>query len=262
MIRALYTASTGMRAQETNIDVISNNLANVNTTGFKRSRAEFQDLMYQTVLEPGAPTSTATNSPTGIQVGLGVRNVGVQKLFQQGDMTNTNNQLDVAIQGDGFFEVTRPDGSLAYTRAGNFRLNEQGAIVTPEGYAVSPGLNVPQNAQGVTIGLDGTVSIKVPGQTALNQIGQLQAARFQNNAGLRALGQNLFEPSVASGDALTGTWGQDGFGSTNQGFLETSNVSVVEQVVSMITAQRAYEAASKGISTADEMTSQAMNLKR
>jgi flagellar basal-body rod protein FlgG len=262
MIRALYSAATGMQAQETNLDVISNNLANVNTTGFKKGRADFQDLMYQYVMEPGAPTSQTTINPTGIQVGLGVKTASVQKLFTQGDLSSTNNQLDVAIEGDGFFQVTRPDGTLAYTRTGSFRLDQNGQLTTADGFPVAPGITIPPDALGMTIGQDGTVTVKQPNNAIPTQVGQLIAVRFPNNGGLRATGQGLYEETQASGAPVTGIFSQIGYGRLNQGFLESSNVSVVEQVVNMITAQRAYEASSKGITTADEMLTSAINLKR
>jgi flagellar basal-body rod protein FlgG len=262
MIRALYSAATGMQAQETNLDVISNNLANVNTTGFKKGRADFQDLMYQYVMEPGAPTSQTTINPTGIQIGLGVKTVSVQKLFTQGDLSSTNNQLDVAVEGDGFFQVTRPDGTLAYTRTGSFRLDQAGQLTTADGFIIAPGITVPPDALGITIGQDGTVSVKQPNNAIPAQVGQLIAVRFPNNGGLRATGQGLYEETQASGAPVTGIFSQTGYGRLNQGFLESSNVSVVEQVVNMITAQRAYEASSKGITTADEMLTSAINLKR
>ena len=262
MIRALYSAATGMNAQEVNIDVISNNLANVNTVGYKKSRADFQDLVYQYLVEPGAPTSQSTTAPSGIQVGLGVKTSAVQKVFGQGDLTSTNNPLDVAIEGDGFFQIQMPDGSQAFTRAGNFQLNENGELVTNDGYIVDPGISVSAEAIAISIGQDGTVSERTPGNPGLTEVGTLTAVRFANNAGLRAIGKNLYLETQTSGTPTTGTFGEDGFGRLNAGFLESSNVSVVEQVVNMITAQRAYEASSKGISTADEMLSQAINLKR
>ena len=261
MIRALYSAATGMKAQETNIDVVSNNLANVNTVGFKKSRADFQDLMYQYVTEPGSPTSQTTNTPSGISVGLGVRTAAVQRIFTQGDISTSGNQLDIAIEGDGFFEVTRPDGTIAYTRSGNFQLNENGQIVTPDGYIVSQ-FSIPQDAQGITVGKDGIVSYKQAGTAALQVAGTLNGIRFPNNTGLRAVGQNLYEETQSSGAPVSGTFGLNGVGRLTQGALESSNVSVVEQVVNMITAQRAYEASSKGITTADEMLNQAISLKR
>jgi len=251
-----------MAAQEMNLDVIANNLANVNTTGYKRSRADFQDLIYQYIVEPGSPTSQNTMSPAGIQLGLGVQTASVQKIFQQGDLIETGNQLDLAIEGDGFFEVQLPDGSAAYTRAGNFQLDQNGQIVTPDGYTLNPAITIPQNAMSITIGQDGTVSVQLPGQNTTSQVGQIGAVRFANNAGLRAIGRNLYQETESSGSPLTGNFAQDGYGTVQQGFLESSNVSIVEQVVSMITGQRAYEASSKGIQAADEMLNQAINLKR
>jgi flagellar basal-body rod protein FlgG len=263
MIRALYTAATGMNAQETNIDVIANNLANVNTNSFKKSRADFQDLMYQYTVEPGAPTSASTSNPSGVQVGLGVKTAAVQKVFQQGDLTSTSNQLDVAIEGDGFFRVTQPgDGTLAYTRSGSFQLDQTGQLVTSDGYQVSPGITIPTDALSITIAQDGTVSVTTQGNTTPTSVGELTAVRFPNSAGLRAMGRNLYQETVSSGSATSGKFSENGFGRLSQGFLESSNVSVVEQVVNMITAQRAYEASSKGITTAEEMLSQAINLKR
>jgi flagellar basal-body rod protein FlgG len=262
MIRALYTAATGMNAQETNIDNISNNLANVNTVGFKKGRADFQDLMYQYTVTPGAQTSQITMNPTGVGVGLGVKTSSIQKVFTQGDLSSTGNQLDVAIEGDGFFQVLKPDGQFAYTRSGVFQLDFNGQLVTSDGYQVSPGITIPQDALGITIAQDGTVSVTQPNNAVPTQVGQLIGVRFPNNAGLRAAGQNLYEQTQASGAPVNGIFSQLGFGRLNQGFIESSNVSVVEQVVNMITAQRAYEASSKGITTADEMLSSVINLKR
>lgn len=262
MIRALYSAATGMSAQETNIDVIANNLANVNTTGFKKSRADFQDLMYQYLMEPGAPTSQTTESPSGIQVGLGVKTAAVQKVFTQGDLAASGGQLDVAIEGDGFFTVTLPDGTSAYSRAGAFQVSSTGQIVTSDGYPVSGPGTIPTDFESISIAKDGTVSVKQPGTAAPTSIGQFTAARFPNNAGLRAIGRNLYSETGASGTAVPGTFDSSGMGRLAQGFLETSNVSVVSQVIEMITAQRAYEASQKGVQAADEMTSQAINLKR
>jgi flagellar basal-body rod protein FlgG len=262
MIRALYTAATGMNAQETNIDVISNNLANVNTTGYKKSRADFQDLIYQYLVEPGAPTSETTQNPSGIQVGLGVKTAAVQKVFAQGDLASSTNPLDVAIEGDGFFRVQLPDGSQAYSRAGNFQLNNTGQLVTSDGFTVDPGITIPQEALSITIGQDGVVNYTVPGAAAPVNAGTLTAVRFPNNSGLRAIGRNLYQESNSSGTPTEGEFGENGFGRLSQGFIESSNVSVVEQVVNMITAQRAYEASSKGVSTADEMLGQAISLKR
>jgi flagellar basal-body rod protein FlgG len=262
MIRALYTAATGMQAQETNIDVISNNLANVNTAGFKKSRADFQDLMYQYLLEPGAQTSATTNSPSGIQVGLGVKTAAVQKVFTQGDLASSSNPLDVAIEGDAFMLATLPDGTTAYTRSGALQLNADGALVTSEGYTIQGAGTIPPDALSITIAEDGNVSYRLSGQAAPQSAGQISAARFPNNSGLRAIGRNLYQETQASGNAVTGAFADPGFGRVQQGFIESSNVSVVDQVVSLITAQRAYEANSKGITTADDILSQAINLKR
>ena len=262
MIRALYTADNGMNAQETNIDVISNNLANVNTIGYKKSRADFQDLMYQYLLEPGAQTSQSTQSPTGIQIGLGVKPAAVGKVFAQGDLSSTSNPLDLAIEGDGFFSVQLPDGTTAYSRAGNLQVNQDGQLVTPDGYVLTGAGTIPANALAITIAEDGTITTRIPGSTTAQGAGTITATRFPNNSGLRAIGRNLYQETDASGTAVSGTFSQDGFGRLQQGFLESSNVSVVEQVVNMITAQRAYEASSKGITTADEMLNQAISLKR
>ncbi|MGI6681050.1 MAG: flagellar basal-body rod protein FlgG [Bdellovibrionota bacterium] len=262
MIRALYTSATGMNAQQTNIDVISNNLANVNTTGYKSGRAEFQDLIYQYVLEPGAKTSDSTQNPTGIQVGLGVKTSSVQKVFMQGDLKNTDRNLDVAIQGEGFFKVIMPNGDTAYTRTGSFKLDKDGKLVTADGYELDPSITVPDDTTSISISENGIVSITQPGSASMTDLGQLTAVRFPNQAGLKAMGQNLYLESASSGAPSEGVFSENGFGTLNQGFLETSNVSVVEQVVNMITAQRAYEASSKGITTADDMINLAINMKR
>ena len=262
MLRALYTAATGMNAQETNIDVISNNLANINTTAFKKSRADFQDLMYQTLLEPGAQTSQLTQNPTGIQVGLGVETVAVQKVHTQGDLKNTGRDLDIAIEGEGMMQVFLPNGEFAFTRAGSLQLDVNGNVVTPEGYQVDSGLTIPPDALAIVIGQDGTITARTSGSTTPTNVGQLQAFRFPNKSGLRPIGMNLYQETEASGIAEAGQFTENGFGRINQGFLETSNVSVVEQVVNMITAQRAYEASSKGVRTAEDMLQQAINLKR
>ncbi len=262
MIRALYTSATGMQAQETNIDVVSNNLANVNTTAYKRSRADFQDLMYQMVVEPGSPTSESTTTPSGIQVGLGVKTAAVQKVFTEGDLVSTSNPLDAAIEGDGFFQIQKPDGTTAYSRSGAFQLNQDGVLVTSDGYTVDPSITIPPDALSVSIAEDGTISYRTSGTAATTNAGQLTAVRFPNNSGLKALGRNLYEETAASGTPVSGIFSEEGFGRLSQGFLESSNVSVVEQVVNMITAQRAYEASSKGIQTADDMLNLAINLKR
>jgi len=251
-----------MNAQETNIDVVSNNLANSNTTGYKKSRAEFQDLLYQQVVEPGSPTSSTTANSSGVQIGLGVKTAAVQKVFAQGDLISTSNPLDMAIEGDGFFQVQLPDGDQAFTRAGSFQLNSQGQLTTSDGYVVDPGVTIPSDSLAISVGQDGSISVRQPGSATTTQVGQLTGVRFANNAGLRAVGKNLYQETESSGTPTTGIFSENGFGRVSQGFIESSNVSVVEQVVNMITAQRAYEASSKGITTADEMLSQAINLKR
>lgn len=253
MIRALYTAATGMQAQELAIDVIAHNLANVNTTGFKKSRADFQDLLYQTLVAPGAPSTTTTNAPTGIQVGLGVRPAAVQRVNLQGDYNQTGNPLDVAIEGEGFFQITLPDGTTAYSRAGSFKLDSEARIVTSEGYFLEPAITVPTDAVDVTVGQDGTVTALLPNQTQASELGQIQTVRFTNPAGLRALGKNLLQETETSGAPQLGIPGADNRGTLLQGFLENSNVSVVEELIALIAGQRAYEVTSKAIQTADEM---------
>ena len=253
MIRALYTAATGMEAQQLDIDVIANNLANVNTAGFKKSRADFQDLLYQTMLSPGSPSTVTTQSPTGMQIGLGTRPAAVQRINTQGDYTQTGNALDVAIEGTGFFQVTLPDGTVGFTRAGSFKLDNQSRLVNSDGIPLDPTISIPEGAENVTIGQDGVVSAQLPGQSATTQIGQIQIARFANPAGLRALGKALLQQTDTSGPPVLGTPGQQNLGTLLQGFLENSNVSVVEELVALITGQRAYEVTSKAIQTADEM---------
>jgi flagellar basal-body rod protein FlgG len=253
MIRALYTAATGMQAQQLNIDVIANNLANVNTSGFKKSRADFQDLLYQTLRTPGAPSTNNTQLPTGIQVGLGSRPAAVQRINLQGDYTQTGNAFDVAIEGTGFFQVTLPDGTTAFSRAGAFKLDNQSRLVNSEGIPMEPTISIPDGAEDVNVGQDGVVSAILPGQSAATQIGQIQTARFANPAGLRALGKNLLQETETSGPPQVGTPGQENRGTILQGYLENSNVSVVEELVGLITGQRAYEVTSKAIQTADEM---------
>jgi flagellar basal-body rod protein FlgG len=262
MIRALWTAASGMQAQQLNMDVVSNNIANVNTAGFKKSRADFQDLMYQNVKTTGAPNTNATTIPTGIQVGLGVKPAAVSKIFTAGSITQTGNDLDIAIQGDGFFQVQQSDGSTAYTRAGSLKKDGQGRVVTSDGQPILPEILVPANATKVTVGSDGTVSVQQAGQTAPTTIGTIQLAGFPNPSGLSSIGGNLVRPSDSSGAATTGTAGQNGLGSLNQGYLEMSNVSVVEEMVNMIVGQRAYEINSKAVQASDEMLQQAAGLKR
>ena len=253
MFSSLWIAKTGLDAQQTRMAVTSNNLANVNTTGFKRSRAAFEDLMYQNDRQPGAQSSQATQVPAGTMVGTGVRVVGTEKLFSQGEIVQTNNPLDIAVQGRGFLQVTMPDGTVAYTRDGSFHLNSDGQIVTNSGYPLEPALTVPANAQSLTIGTDGTVSVALPGQAAPAQIGTVQTADFINPAGLEARGENLFVETASSGAPQTGTPGLNGLGTVTQGSLESSNVNVVEELVNMIETQRAYEMNSKAISATDQM---------
>jgi flagellar basal-body rod protein FlgG len=253
MFSSLWIAKTGLDAQQTRMAVTSNNLANVNTTGFKRSRAAFEDLIYQNERQPGAQSSQATQVPSGTMVGTGVRVVGTEKLFTQGEVVQTNNPLDIAVQGRGFLQVTMPDGTVAYTRDGSFHLNSDGQIVTNSGYPIEPALTVPANAQSITIGNDGTVSVQLPGQAAPAQIGTVQTADFINPAGLEARGENLFVETASSGAPQTGTPGLNGLGTLMQGSLESSNVNVVEELVNMIETQRAYEMNSKAISATDQM---------
>ena len=262
MIRSLWTSATGMQAQELNIDVIANNLANVNTSGFKKSRAEFQDLLYESMRPAGAASSADTTIPTGVQLGHGTRPSAVQKLFGQGDFQNTENQLDWAIEGDGFFQIELPNGDTSYSRCGEFKLDADGRIVNADGFLLVPQMTIPTDTVSITVGMDGTVSVIQADDPVPNEIGTLQLARFVNPAGLRSLGKNLFVPTEASGDEIVGTPGENGFGTIAQGFLEMSNVSVVDEMVSMITAQRAYETNSKVIQTSDEMLQMANNLKR
>lgn len=246
-----------MQAQETQIQVIANNLANSSTTGFKVSRARFQDLLYINQREAGTESSQVSFVPTGESIGLGTHTAAVDQVFTEGQLNETDNPLDVAIQGDGFFQVSLPDGTLAYTRDGSFRLDQNGRLVTLDGYQVLPGINVPQGAQNITIGPDGTVSVQVNNQTTPTQVGQLQLTRFINPAGLQARGQNLYTQTQASGAPQTGVGGQNGFGSIEQGFLEGSNESVVQDMVGLIEAQRAYEASSKAVESSDQMLADA-----
>ena len=262
MQRSLFIAATGMEAQRLSIDVISNNLANVNTTGFKKSRADFQELIYQGIREAGASTAEGVELPTGIQVGLGVQPAAVQKMFQQGDFVSTGNNLDVVIEGQGFFQIVKPDGEIAYTRSGALKLNSEGNIVNSDGYALEPAITIPPNALQITIAPDGNVSVMQAGSSAPTQVGQIELAQFINPGGLNALGKNLFSPTASSGEATTGNPGADGLGNINQGFLELSNVNVVEEMVNMIVSQRAYELNSKVVQTSDEMLATANNLRR
>jgi flagellar basal-body rod protein FlgG len=257
MIRALYSAASGMTAQQMNVDNIAHNLANANTVGFKMRRAQFQDLMYQNISQPGASAGAQTVVPTGLQLGLGSRPSSNEIIFSQGDFQQTDNPLDMVIQGRGFFQIRRPNGELAYTRAGNFHLDRDGNVVTSDGNPMEPQITIPADAQSITIATDGTVSFVQPGQTAAQLAGQIQLANFQNPAGLNSLGGNLYTPTDASGDATVGNpAGQEGLGSLLQGYQEGSNVSVVQEFINLIVSQRAYEASSKVVKAADEMYQQ------
>ncbi|MGB9667343.1 MAG: flagellar basal-body rod protein FlgG [Thermosulfidibacteraceae bacterium] len=262
MLRALWTAATGMRAQQLHIDVIANNLANVDTVGFKRTRVDFQDLIYQTLRPPGADSTTTTKIPTGIQVGLGVKPAALEKIFLQGNFKQTGNPLDIAIEGKGFFRIQLPNGDVAYTRAGAFKMDDQGRIVTSDGYPLDPIITIPQDAIDISIGEDGTVSVLQPGATTYTQVGQIVLVDFANPAGLRAIGKNLFKETDTSGAPIEGVPGQNQFGTLAQGYIEASNVDVVEEMVNLIIAQRAYEANSRAIQTGDEMLRVANELKR
>ena len=253
MNSALWIAKTGVDAQQQRMAVISNNLANVNTTGFKRSRAVFEDLLYQNVRQVGAQSSQDTRLPSGLALGTGVRTVATEKMFSQGNIVQTDNSLDVAIQGRGFLQILMPDGNVSYTRDGSFKLDDQGQLVTASGYALQPSVTIPANAQSVTIGSDGTVSVAVAGSATPTQVGNLQLVDFINPAGLQPMGQNLFQETAASGSPQAGTPGLNGLGTVSQGFLESSNVNVVEELVNMIETQRAYEMNPKAISTTDSM---------
>jgi flagellar basal-body rod protein FlgG len=262
MLRALYTAASGMNAQQLNLDTIAHNLANVNTSGFKQRRTQFQDLLYQDVRNAGTSNTATTEVPVGLQIGLGTKPVATEMIFTQGDFTATDSPYDMVIEGQGFFQVRMPDGTLAYTRNGNFHVNRDGALVTSDGDLLDPQITIPEDQLSVMIGKDGTVSVIQAGQTEAQQVGKIEIAMFQNPAGLQALGKNLFTPTIASGDAVTGTPGENGLGTLLGGYLEQSNVSVVEEMVSMIVSQRAYEANSKVIRSADEMFSMANNVLR
>lgn len=253
MNQALWAAKTGLDAQQTRMAVVSNNLANVNTMGFKQSRAVFEDLLYQNVRQSGGQSSQDTQLPSGMNLGTGVRVVATEKLFTQGSLLQTGNAMDVAINGRGFFQVLLPDGSLAYTRDGSFQKNAQGEMVTASGYTIQPGITIPEGAQSITIGNDGVVSVLLAGQTSPSQVGSLQTVDFINPVGLQPMGENLYLETASSGTAQSGTPGLNGFGSLAQGALEGSNVNVVSELISMIETQRAYEMNSKAISTADQM---------
>jgi flagellar basal-body rod protein FlgG len=253
MIRSLWISKTGLEAQQTQMDVISNNLANVSTTGFKRSRAVFEDLLYQNLRQPGAQSSQQTQVPSGLQIGTGVRPAAAERIHTQGNLQQTSNNLDVAIQGNGFFQVLMPDGTTAYTRDGSFQTDNQGQLVTANGFVVQPAITLPANTLSVSIGQDGVVSVTQSGVAAAVQVGSLQLATFINPAGLESRGQNLYVETASSGTPSTNVPGTNGSGTLSQGYVETSNVNVVEELVNMIQTQRAYEINSKAISTSDQM---------
>ncbi len=261
MFRSLHIAATGMQAQESQLDTISNNLANANTVGFKKTRADFQDLFYQNVRFAGTATSANTMSPTGLQIGSGVRMVGTTRIDTQGALKQTGNSLDLAIEGHGYFVVQQPDGTASYTRAGTFKVDAQGRMTTPEGFPLDPPVSIPASATSISIARDGGVSITVAGQSTPTQVGTVQVANFVNPAGLNPLGHNLFQSTMASGDPQLGTPGTDGRGTLLQGSVEQANVEVVEEMIGLIAAQRAYEVNSKVISAADDMLKNATNLR-
>ena len=260
MIRALWTAATGMEAQQLNMDVISNNLANVNTAGFKKSRADFQDLLYQRVEVAGSDTSADTQNPTGIEVGLGARAAAVQKVFTVGDLMQTGNELDVAIEGPGFYQIELPNGDTAYTRSGALKKDSSGRLVTSEGYPILPQITIPENATTVAIGEDGTVQAFLDGSMTGSEVGSIELATFSNPAGLSSQGKNLLKETASSGTPILGVPGETGLGTLAQGFLEGSNVSVMEEMVNMIAGQRAYEVNSKAVKASDEMLQMTNNL--
>lgn len=262
MSRALYTAATGMIAQQMNVDNIANNLANVNTTGYKKSKMEFQDLLYQQLRLAGATQAEGAQVPVELQIGYGTRPVATQRIFSQGTVIATNNPLDVSIDGDGFLQVTLPDGTVSYTRDGALKKSAEGIIVTSDGYPVEPQVTIPQDASAINISSNGEVAVLIPGDPTQQTVGQLELARFVNPAGLKSIGRNLFLETEASGAAVTGAPDSEGFGKLSQGFLELSNVEVVDEMVSMIVAQRAYEINAKAIQTSEEMLANANNLKR
>ena len=263
MIRALFSAGSGMSAQQTNVDNIAHNLANANTVGFKMRRAQFQDLLYQTMVQPGAAAGAQTTVPSGLQIGLGARTFANEIIFTQGSFMQTSNPLDMVIEGRGFFQVRRPNGEIGYTRAGQFQMNRDGILVTSDGDPVEPQITIPAEAQAISIAQDGTVSFQQAGQTAAQIAGQIQLAAFVNPAGLNNIGRNLYLPTDASGEPIIGNpGGQEGIGSLMQGYTEQSNVSVVEEFINLIMSQRAYEANSKVVRAADEMYQQVNNLGR
>ena len=262
MVRSLWTAATGMQAQQMNIDNMSNNLSNVNTHGFKKGRILFQDLLYQDIKAAGAVTAAGINHPSGIQMGMGVATVAIQKIHSQGNYENTYNQLDLTIEGDGYFQLTLPDGNIGYIRSGAFSIDANGDVVCPEGYLLEPGINIPDNALSISVSSDGIFSVKLPGEDEETELGQIEIARFINPTGLSSIGENVYLATGASGAAQVGIPSEDGYGKVRQGFLETSNVQMVNEMVNMITGQRAYEMNSKAIQTSDEMLQTVAGLKR
>ncbi|MCK4257466.1 MAG: flagellar basal-body rod protein FlgG [Halanaerobiales bacterium] len=262
MIRSLWTGASGMQAQQLNIDNIANNLANVNTSGFKKSRVNFQDLMYETIKKAGTPTAQGSIAPNGIQIGNGVRPASVERLFSQGSFQQTSNPLDLVIEGNGFFQIQLPDGSMSYTRDGSFKMDGDGRIVTSDGFPLFPEIFIPEDTVAINVSADGAVSVVTSTQDEPQTIGNMELVRFANSAGLSSEGRNLFKATVASGAPIIGNPGIDGFGTIAQGYLEMSNVQVVEEMVNMITAQRAYEINSKTIQSSDEMLRTVSNLKR
>ncbi len=262
MVRSIYTAATGMEAQQLYMDTISHNLSNVNTTGYKRVKMEFQDLMYQSLKEPGTKNAEGTVAPTGIEVGLGVRNSATQRIFEQGSLNATGNPYDIAISGNGFYQVSLPDGNVGYTRDGGFKLSSDGTLVTSSGYKLEPQIVVPDGGDSFSVDANGLVTAILPGEQNSTEIGQIELARFINPAGLRGLGENLYGQSDSSGEPIIGTPGLEGMGTTQSQYIETSNVQMIDEMVNMITAQRAYEIVSKAISVSEEMMQTANNLKR
>jgi len=262
MIRAMRTAATGMKAQQMNVDNIAHNLANVNTSGFKKSRVEFQDLFYQRSKLAGSPTAAGVDSPASLEIGYGTTPVSTQRMFSQGELISTGNPLDMAIQGDGFFRIALPEGGEAFTRDGSFKITAEGRLMTTDGYTLDPDISIPADASQVSISPDGVVAVTVGDDTTPIPVGQVELVRFVNPAGLRASGQNLFKVTPSSGEAIPGVAGSEGFGRLAQGYLEVSNVNIVEEMIALIAAQRAYEVNSKSIKASEEMMSMANNLSR
>ena len=262
MIRALWTSGTGMNVQQVNLDVIANNIANVNTVGYKKSRADFQDLIYQTIRLQGTKNDAGNQIPTGIQIGHGAMLSAVQKVFIQGDFQQTDNETDIAIEGSGFMQITMPDGTLAYTRAGALKKDSEGRLCTSDGYLITPNITIPNNTVKTAVGADGTVSVQTQGQSALQQIGKIELASFPNATGLTAIGKSLFQQTDASGAPVLGQPGTNGMGTLLQGFLEMSNVNIMQEMINLIIGQRAYEVNSKAIQAADEMLQMANNVRR